>query len=413
LSSAHKLPLVENSIELRKALHVPGTIVCGPNVNVQPKCNIGPIGVTGQECKNEWWRKVPLKSFRNVYLDAVGEEFMVNALDCFVMSPPDSLLFTPQHNEQMTISIYSNETTKLAPALNRWIFFGVYWPWMKENPLETHVDMFNVPSVSMLQFSRREIYRLDGMVEINYDAMTSRRNVNNFKNETTKWGVIHLRPDYNPQIDGYLVSVQRENPSFQYYDLFGSIGGSLTLLFLIYSFFWGQKRLDPYGVMQKYVFNTAQCDFPVPSTVLKSSNPGPRRNRVGTPLTPTETTSPIRTNTSNSTSSSILNSRPVNGTRAPLPVHVKTTRRPMTDDESDTERLVNMITMDTNCDDENDPPPPFVDQATANSASNATLMDKVKTTENEVIALKHEVRMWERVIMKYLVINSGSNLDYF
>ncbi|KAG9290104.1 hypothetical protein G9A89_010410 [Geosiphon pyriformis] len=398
LKTAPKRPLIENSLEIRKALHVPGILVCGPNINVQPKCTIGPIGFGGQECKKEWWKKAPLNEFPHVYLNAIGEEFMPNALDCYYLTPPDSIHFTPQVNEQMTINIYSNETIKGAAAsLNRFVFFGIFWPWMNEQPQETRVDIFNIPSVSVLTFSRKEIYHIDGSIEISYDAMNSRRMVNNFRNDTNKWAKIHLRPDFTPQVDAYLVSVQRERPSYQFYDLFAFIGGIIPLLYLIYTFFWGQSRLDTYGIMQKYIFHSRPSNLPI-SPYIKSSSTttqvstGPRRNRVGMPL-PAEESSP---HCGNSTTSN-------GATRMPTPAHIKLPHRTNTDD--DTERLLNMMSISG--DDLHDPPPPF------DTVQNTEINEKIKETESEVVSLKHELRVWERLLTRYLAIPEGKNLDSY
>ncbi|CAG8654457.1 4752_t:CDS:2, partial [Acaulospora colombiana] len=96
----------------------------------------------------------------------------------------------------------------------------------------------------------------DGKLIITYDMVPARRATPVFKNETKKWGEIYIRPDYEPSLGGYEVTVYRERKYFTAYDLLPMIGGFAILLLLIYKLLWGDSRLNPYGFFQKYIFRS-------------------------------------------------------------------------------------------------------------------------------------------------------------
>src|SRR4051794_25089275 len=74
--AAKNRPLVESNVEVLKAFHVPGVLLCGPNLNENPKCHFGLVDGgkdTETECDENLWKKAPLTAFKYVYPDAVGE----------------------------------------------------------------------------------------------------------------------------------------------------------------------------------------------------------------------------------------------------------------------------------------------------------------------------------------------------
>ncbi|CAG8606922.1 10505_t:CDS:2 [Acaulospora morrowiae] len=255
--SAERRPLIETDFEVRKSLFIPGIVTCGPNMNVQPKCFLGLLGTKGVECDSHWWIQRPIDQFKFVFPDTVGEAWLSNAKNCYILSPPPSARFLPNLVEEMTIHLYSNETTTSVSPIRRWAQFGIYWPWMGQDPFLVRPDFFNLPSESLFTFSRRELYKLDGRLQITYDMAPARRAIPLFRNESRKWGEIHIRPDYEPSLGGYEVTVHRERKYFTAYDLLPAIGGFSTLLIIIYKFLWGDSRLNPFGLLQKYIFRSA------------------------------------------------------------------------------------------------------------------------------------------------------------
>ncbi|CAG8477959.1 870_t:CDS:2 [Dentiscutata erythropus] len=259
-------PLIETKFEVRERLYMPGIVICGPNMNVQPKCYLGLTGTKGNECDNHWWTQRPIEQFKFIFPDTVGEggmnymfcpnAWLPNAKNCYILAPPFTAMFSPNMTEEMTIHLYSNESTTSITSTRRWVQFGIFWPWMGQDPYLVRPDFFNLPSETLFSFSRKELYRLDGKLQITYDVSPARRALPVFTNDTKKWGEIHIRPDYEPTLGGYEVTVSREREYFTIYDLLPTFGGCIGMLFLIYKLLWGDNRLNPFGLFQKYIFRS-------------------------------------------------------------------------------------------------------------------------------------------------------------
>ncbi|CAG8635320.1 8204_t:CDS:2, partial [Cetraspora pellucida] len=190
---AKSYPLIETKFEVRERLYMPGLVICGPNMNVQPKCYLGLTGTKGIECDSRWWAQRPIEQFRFIFPDTIGESaWLPNARNCYILTPPYTAMFSPNLTEELTIHLYSNETTIPAPSTPRWVQFGVFWPWMGQDPYLVRPDFFNLPSETLFTFSRRERYKLDGKLQITYDVSPARRSLPVFRNDTKKWGEIHI-----------------------------------------------------------------------------------------------------------------------------------------------------------------------------------------------------------------------------
>ncbi|CAG8505649.1 5195_t:CDS:2, partial [Racocetra fulgida] len=70
---AKSYPLIETNFEVRERLYMPGLVICGPNINVQPKCYLGLTGTKGTECDNRWWAQRPIEEFKFIFPDTIGE----------------------------------------------------------------------------------------------------------------------------------------------------------------------------------------------------------------------------------------------------------------------------------------------------------------------------------------------------
>ncbi|KAF0539361.1 Glyoxylate/hydroxypyruvate reductase [Gigaspora margarita] len=254
---AKSYPLIETKFEVRERLYMPGIVICGPNMNIQPKCYLGLTGTKGNECDNHWWTQRPIEQFKFIFPDTIGEgAWLPNAKNCYILTPPYTAMFTPNLTEEMTIHLYSNETVTSISSIRRWVQFGIFWPWMGQDPYLVRPDFFNLPSETLFTFSRKELYKLDGKLLITYDVSPARRALPIFTNNTKKWGEIHIRPDYEPALGGYEITVSREHEHFTIYDLLPTFGGCIGILFLIYKLLWGDNRLNPFGLFQKFIFRS-------------------------------------------------------------------------------------------------------------------------------------------------------------
>ncbi|CAG8455861.1 9310_t:CDS:2 [Scutellospora calospora] len=238
---AKHYPLIETKFEVRERLYMPGIVVCGPNMNVQPKCYLGLTGTKGIECDSHWWSQRPIEQFKFIFPDTVGEgAWLPNAKNCYILTPPYTSMFSPNLTEELTISLYSNETTTSVPSTRRW---------------EVLIILV-VCGFTFCKLVTKDVELPDGNLLITYDVSPARRALPVFRNETKKWGEIHIRPDYEPALGGYEVTVSREREYFTIYDLLPTFGGCIGMLFLMYKLLWGDNRLKPFGLFQKYIFHS-------------------------------------------------------------------------------------------------------------------------------------------------------------
>ncbi|CAG8558551.1 30878_t:CDS:2 [Gigaspora margarita] len=176
---AKSYPLIETKFEVRERLYIPGIVICGPNMNIQPKCYLGLTGTKGNECDNHWWTQRPIEQFKFIFPDTIGEgAWLPNAKNCYILTPPYTAMFTPNLTEKMTIHLYSNETVTSITSIRRWA------------------------------------------------------------------------------LGGYEITVSREHEHFTIYDLLPTFGGCIGILFLIYKLLWGDNRLNPFGLFQKFIFRS-------------------------------------------------------------------------------------------------------------------------------------------------------------
>ncbi|CAG8569449.1 3024_t:CDS:2 [Ambispora gerdemannii] len=387
-TTANKRPFIESSERVQNAFHIPGLVVCGPNINARPKCAYGLWGdETKQECDVRWWKKAPLTLFQNVYPDAVGEEWYSNAKDCFVFVPPDSFQFRPKKFEELTVQIYSNETTTKASHLNRWVYFGIYWSWLGEDARLARVEYLNLPAKMSVTLSRKEFFQRNGVIQIVYDATTIKRHAQSFKNETNKWGEINLRPAFHPNKNGYVISVYREKPSFDFLDLLPALSSSFVVVVAIYQFFFGKNRLDPYGVMQKYVFHTAEAGHPLH---LGSEEGGIMLGRI---IESTQNITPPRTIASNDrTGFRRIRDDEVHSRRNP-------NQQPSSGDNDARNPNNNpfVTVFDEAVDEENSSAPP-------SDAQQTDVSERITDSQIEIASIRQEMHSWERLLRRFLVL---------
>ncbi|KAI9594746.1 hypothetical protein BDF19DRAFT_94820 [Syncephalis fuscata] len=74
-----------------------------------------------------------------------------------------------------------------------------------------------------------------------------------------------IQPLNAPMSDGkeFSIEIQDKRPSFTWFDCFGTVGGALTLSLYGFTFLFGQRRLRPWGIVQRYLFRDYILDrFP-------------------------------------------------------------------------------------------------------------------------------------------------------
>jgi hypothetical protein len=89
--------------------------------------------------------------------------------------------------------------------------------------------------------------------------MNTQRAPNGFAYDPTLWSLLRIQPASSaadPPETPYTVLETREIWSFTPLDFIATAGGVLTASVFLYMLLWGQRRLDPWGIMQRIVFRS-------------------------------------------------------------------------------------------------------------------------------------------------------------
>ncbi|KAI9016648.1 hypothetical protein DFJ74DRAFT_730058 [Hyaloraphidium curvatum] len=102
-----------------------------------------------------------------------------------------------------------------------------------------------------------------------------------FQYDPTLWAIVRIQPATSPGFDAqrggagepYVVIETQEVWNFTGIDFIATTGGVITASLFFYMLLWGQRRLDPWGIMQRVVFRS------VPIRI--QSPPGGKERRCG------------------------------------------------------------------------------------------------------------------------------------
>ncbi|KAI9591773.1 hypothetical protein BDF19DRAFT_416859 [Syncephalis fuscata] len=77
----------------------------------------------------------------------------------------------------------------------------------------------------------------------------------------------------------FVYEIRKRRANFSWLDCFGSIGGALTFSLALFAFLFGQRRVRPWGIIQRYIFrNRILGKFP--RSVVEISSMSMSRNRA-------------------------------------------------------------------------------------------------------------------------------------
>ncbi|KAI8053885.1 hypothetical protein BDF22DRAFT_681859 [Syncephalis plumigaleata] len=102
-------------------------------------------------------------------------------------------------------------------------------------------------------------------------------------NSDVKSVFVELKPQNTPTSNEsmYVYEMFTQKPSFTWFDCFGTVGGALTLSLYIFAFLFGQRRLRPWGIVQRFIFrNRILGKFP--SSVVEIGSMHAPRERSAT-----------------------------------------------------------------------------------------------------------------------------------
>ncbi|KAI9591775.1 hypothetical protein BDF19DRAFT_248735 [Syncephalis fuscata] len=92
---------------------------------------------------------------------------------------------------------------------------------------------------------------------------------------------ISISPKNQPANNGnyFVYETRHKKVNFSWLDCFGSIGGALTFSLALFAFLFGQRRVRPWGIIQRYIFrNRILGKFP--RSVVEISSMSMSRNRA-------------------------------------------------------------------------------------------------------------------------------------
>ncbi|CAJ0766362.1 12287_t:CDS:2, partial [Entrophospora sp. SA101] len=127
-------PLIETKFDIGTQALISEIVVCGPNMNVQPKCFMGLSGNTTKECDASWWSQCPLEQFKFIFLDTSNE-------NCYILTTSNSSQFKPNVIEELNIQM-KLQTLLPDSSLGTICNFLA----MSQNPFHVHPDFFNLPA---------------------------------------------------------------------------------------------------------------------------------------------------------------------------------------------------------------------------------------------------------------------------
>ncbi|CAG8602261.1 11257_t:CDS:2 [Ambispora gerdemannii] len=198
---------------------------------------------------------------------------------------------------------YNNATQKIALALysskkanntlgaitnDEWYFFGVFTE--REDPTKVRFQIVKMPAISYLYFKRTEIKQninldaitgggtgdtaYDPTADVQLDTSFTSFEISGFGIGPTLWCIFRIIPQNyktDPKTDTQIYPIQMwfRRVEFTLLQLTANMGGFVSILSAIYFILLGSRRVDPWGVVQRYVIPPAYTPTVFPYTDTK------------------------------------------------------------------------------------------------------------------------------------------------
>nr|CAG8589691.1 8227_t:CDS:2 [Entrophospora candida] len=306
---AVKSPVAALKTSTRTTIPVPGVVMCGKTLDRPVKCYKSAFNFAdddyekGESCDDYVTNhRMDASHFKNMN----GFDNL-DTLFCYIFNPSqkvngsygeDPLLFNDQ-TQKVNFALWSSENannTLGAITADRWFFYGIFNE--QEDPTKVRFQIVKMPSISYLYYTRTEIYnglRSDAiiggittsnggtaisntgksntskkLVGINLETKFASFDISGFGISPNLWELFRVIPEYSENNDGYQVNFLWNRIEFTLLQLAANMGGFVSILSAIYFILFGSRRVNPWGIMQRYVIYSQLYSQPGQNISLQS-----------------------------------------------------------------------------------------------------------------------------------------------
>ncbi|KAG9285829.1 hypothetical protein G9A89_013254 [Geosiphon pyriformis] len=291
---AVRSPVVTVKESPRAEIPVPGVVICGMNLNKPLNCYKSAFNAAdddfakGEKCDeyitNNRIDATPFVNMRGYY-NLTGQY-------CYVFSPQNPIKKTSTSQplvfnnavQKIALALWSNDganNTLGAITNDAWFFYGIFSE--KDDPKDVKFQIVKIPSISYAYFTRTEKIQnlnadaitggntgngdFDSHAVVELDHTFTSFAISGFGISPNLWGLFRIIPrNYrtDPKTDTqiYPVDVYYSRVEFTLLQLAANMGGFISILSALYFLLLGSRRVDPWGVVQRYILKTVPAPPP-------------------------------------------------------------------------------------------------------------------------------------------------------
>ncbi|CAG8703893.1 6037_t:CDS:2, partial [Gigaspora rosea] len=298
-------PIVSLKSVLRPSILVPGLVICGNTLNklecYKSEFNYADDDHTMGSTCNEYLSSETINA--SVFVNMRGRD-LTNRL-CYILNPSrpfnksfgvNPLVFD-NSTQKIVIALWSDEktnNTKLNITQDRWFTYGTFTE--IEDPKYTKFQLVKMPSLSYLYVTRVESYNVietdtitGGGTDqkpgamVKYDEKFTSFDLAGFAISDHLWELFRIIPSHyqnNTQLNlqEYPVNLWYFRVEFTFLQLAANMGGFLSVLSALYLTLFGSRKINPWGIVQRYILNIVpsipESYFPItkPSSICSDVN---------------------------------------------------------------------------------------------------------------------------------------------
>ncbi|CAG8499749.1 1278_t:CDS:2 [Ambispora leptoticha] len=280
-------PVVSVRDAVRSEIPVPGLVFCGLTLDQPIQCFKSAFNAAddeynkGDPCDEYLSReRFDGTSFYNMY-----GFYNLTGQYCYIFDPR-----RPYNNALGPPLRYNNSTQKIALALwssvnanntlgaitiDEWYFFGIFTE--RENPQDVKFQIVKMPAISYLYFSRIEKKQninldvitgggtgnteYDPNADVELDTSFDSFAISGFGISPNLWSLFRIIPkDYKfdpvAKLQAYSIQIWFGRVEFTLLQLTANMGGFVSILSALYFILLGSRRVDPWGIIQRYVLKS-------------------------------------------------------------------------------------------------------------------------------------------------------------